>query len=234
MYSVVVPLYNEEASLPHLHAALTPVMQALEADYEIVYVDDGSTDGSRQVIRDLRASDPAVRLVGFKANAGQTAAMAAGFKAARGDVVITLDADLQNDPRDIPTLLEKLPEYDAAVGWRHKRHDSAYRLWQSRIANGVRNWVTGESIADVGCSLKAYKRECLQDLKLYEGMHRFLPTLIKMAGYTVVEVPVSHRPRERGVSKYGMWNRVFRATIDLFAVRWMKWRQFGYEIEEEL
>lgn len=234
MYSVVIPVYNEEESLPALHAALTPVMRNLDEPYEILYVDDGSTDGSRQVIRTLRESDPAVRLVGFKANAGQTAAMTAGFKAARGDVVITLDADLQNDPQDIPRLTEKLGDYDAAVGWRRKRQDSSFRLLQSRIANGVRNWVTGETIADVGCSLKAYKRECLEDLPLFEGMHRFLPTLIKMAGYTVVEVPVSHRPRERGVSKYGMWNRVFRATLDLFAVRWMKWRQFGYEVEEEL
>lgn len=233
MYSVVVPVYNEEASVPHLHAALTPVMRGLGESYEIVYVDDGSTDRSRDVIRELKASDPAVRLVGFKVNAGQTAAMTAGFRAARGDVVITIDADLQNDPADIPKLIARIPEYDAAVGWRQKRQDSAFRLLQSRIANGIRNWVTGETIADVGCSLKAYRRECLQDLQMFEGMHRFLPTLIKMAGYTVIEVPVGHRPRERGESKYGMWNRVFKATIDLLAVRWMKWRRFSYEVEEE-
>ena len=233
MYSVVVPVYNEEEALPHLHAELSPVMRALSDPYEIIYVDDGSSDRSRDVIKELAAADATVRLVGFKANAGQTAAMTAGFRAVRGDVIITLDADLQNDPRDIPKLLEQIGPYDCVIGWRHERHDSAFRLFQSRIANGVRNWVTGETVHDVGCSLKAYKRVCVQDIQLFEGMHRFLPTLIKMAGYTVTEVPVNHRAREHGISKYGMWNRVFRAALDLLAVRWMKWRQFGYEIEEE-
>ena len=160
--------------------------------------------------------------------------MWAGFREARGDIVISLDADLQNDPADIPKLLEKMPEYDAVVGWRAKRNDPPWRLIQSRIANWIRNKLSGEQIADTGCSLKAYKRECLEPLKLYKGLHRFLPTLIKMEGYAVAEVVVSHRPREHGESKYGMWNRAIPAFKDLLAVRWMKKRHIRYEIEKEV
>ena len=232
-YSVVIPVYNEEECLPIIVPAVAEVMSGLGRDYEIVLVDDGSRDGSYARMLELKQKHPQMRCLKFRKNAGQTAAMFAGFRAARGGVVITLDADLQNDPRDIPKLLEKIPEFDAVVGWRAKRNDPAWRLIQSRIANWVRNKLSGEKIADTGCSLKAYKRECLAPLKLYNGLHRFLPTLIKMVGYTVTEVVVSHRPREHGKSKYGMWNRALPALKDLLAVRWMKKRHLNYEIEEE-
>ncbi|NQT18541.1 MAG: glycosyltransferase family 2 protein [Planctomycetes bacterium] len=232
-FSVVVPVYNEEENLPILIPAVVETMEAIGRSYEVLLIDDGSTDRSYAVMLELKQSHPSLRCLKFRANAGQTAAMAAGFEQARGDVVITLDADLQNDPADIPKLLEKLDNYDAACGWRHDRQDSPWRLIQSRIANWVRNKLSGERIVDTGCSLKAYKRECLAKLKLYNGLHRFLPTLIKMEGYTVTEVKVSHHPRRHGEPKYGMWNRALPALRDLLTVRWMKKRHLNYEIEEE-
>jgi len=232
-YSIVVPVYNEEESLPILVPAVSRVMNGLGRPWELLLIDDGSTDRSYAVMLEMKQQHPQVRCIKFKANAGQTAAMAAGFEHARGEVVITLDADLQNDPEDIPKLLEKLDEYDAAVGWRHKRRDSWWKLLQSRIANAIRNKLSGETITDTGCSLKAYKREALAKLKLYDGLHRFLPTLIKMEGYKVTEVKVGHHPRKHGKSKYGMWNRAVPAFFDLLAVRWMKKRRLRYEIEKE-
>jgi len=231
--SVVIPVFNEEDNLPTLVEEVTAAMGRIGRSYEVLLVDDGSTDGSFARMVELKAAHPELRCIRFRRNAGQTAAMWAGFRLARGQVVITLDADLQNDPDDIPRLLEKIPEYDAVVGWRAGRKDSLWRLIQSRIANWIRNKLSGETITDTGCSLKAYRRECLQGLKLYRGMHRFLPTLIKMEGYTVAEVPVRHRPRIHGASKYGMWNRAIPALKDLLAVRWMKQRLVKYEIEEE-
>jgi glycosyltransferase involved in cell wall biosynthesis len=173
---------------------------------------------------------PEIRPLRLRENRGQTAAFDAGFKAARGRWVVTLDADLQNDPRDIPALLGALDEYDAAVGYRRKRRDSWLRRISSRIANAVRNRLSGDDIIDTGCSLKAFRRECLQGLRLFTGMHRFLPTLLRMEGFRVVQLPVNHRPRTRGSSKYGMWNRAFRAFADLLAVRWMRKRRLDYEI----
>jgi dolichol-phosphate mannosyltransferase len=232
-FSVVIPVYNEEENLPILIPSVAETMEAIGRSYEVLLIDDGSTDRSYEVMLGLKQNHPSLRCIKFRANAGQTAAMAAGFEQARGDVVITLDADLQNDPADIPKLLEKLDEYDAACGWRHRRQDTRWRLVQSRIANWIRNKLSGERIVDTGCSLKAYKRECLKNLKLYNGLHRFLPTLIKMEGYKVTEVKVSHHPRRHGEPKYGMWNRALPAFRDLLAVRWMKKRHLNYEIEEE-
>ena len=231
--SVVIPVYNEEENLPILIPSVVDAMQATGKSYEVLLIDDGSTDRSYATILELKKTHPQLRCIKFRANAGQTAAMGAGFARALGDVVITLDADLQNDPKDIPKLLEKLDEYDAVCGWRHKREDPRWKLVQSRIANWIRNKLSGENIVDTGCSLKAYKRECLQKLKLYNGLHRFLPTLIKMEGYKVVEVKVGHHPRRYGESKYGMLNRAIPAFFDLLAVRWMKKRHLKYEIEEE-
>jgi len=231
--SVVIPVYNEEENLGVLVPAVVGVMESLGKEYEILLIDDGSRDGSYARMLALKQTFPRLRCIKFRANAGQTAAMWAGFREARGEVVVTLDADLQNDPEDIPKLLEKIGEYDAAVGWRHKRNDPLVRIVSSRIANWVRNKLSGETIADTGCSLKAYKRECLQKLKLYRGLHRFLPTLIKMEGYTVAEVKVDHKPRIHGESKYGIRNRMIPAFIDLLAVRWMKKRHINYQIEEE-
>jgi len=232
MISVVIPAYNEVECLRPLTLEVLETMRPLGQPFEILFVDDGSRDGTRELMRQLADEFHEVHFIGFKRNCGQTSAMAAGFKHAKGDIVVTLDADLQNDPRDIPKLLEKLDKYDVACGWRQKRHDNLVRRISSRVANYVRNKLSDEQIVDVGCSLKAYKRACVENLKLFEGMHRFLPTLVKLEGYTVVEVPVNHRPRELGTSKYNIRNRIVKAFTDLLAVRWMKKRYIRYEIEE--
>jgi glycosyltransferase involved in cell wall biosynthesis len=204
----------------------------LHKTWEIIFINDGSTDGSHLLLSELRQSYPHVRVITFKRNGGQTAAFDAGFKAARGEVIITMDADLQNDPLDIPRLLEKMGDYDAACGWRHRRNDPFIKLISSRIANYVRNKLSDEEIIDVGCSLKAFKAAYVKKMKLYSGMHRFFPTLIKMEGGRVVEVKVNHRPRKHGLSKYNIRNRMVRSFMDLLAVRWMKKRRLNYEIVE--
>jgi glycosyltransferase involved in cell wall biosynthesis len=238
--SIVIPVYNEEESLPVLWSEIREALAPTGLDYEVIFVDDGSRDGSRdrsaEIIRVFRDADPRVRLIRLKANAGETAATDAGFKAARGTWVVTMDADLQNDPRDIPGLLEHLHEWDAVTGWRVNRAagDSVVRQVSSRIANRVRNAVSDETIQDSGCTFRAFRRDCLRDLVLYRGFHRFIPTLLRMRGYRVIEVPVNHRPRRFGQSKYGIGNRAFRAFVDLLVVRWMKDRFLRYEVAEDL
>jgi dolichol-phosphate mannosyltransferase len=231
--SIVVPVYNERDNLGPLLSEVTAVLEPLGRSYEILFVDDGSTDGSGRVLSDLSTSDPRVRVVSFKGNAGQTAAMDAGFRRARGEVVITLDADLQNDPADIPRLLADLEGWDAVVGVRQKRRDNLVRRVSSRVANYVRNRLSDETISDTGCSLKAYRRTALSRLVLYNGMHRFLPTLLKMEGFRVRETAVGHRPRRHGASKYGIGNRLLPSFMDLMAVRWMKRRKLRYEVKDE-
>ena len=231
--SVVVPVYNEAESLPGLEEELTSALDGLDIPYEVILVDDGSTDESPRLLGEICARRAAFRAVFFKQNAGQSAAMAAGFRRARGEVTVTLDADLQNPPADIPPLLEHLGDYDCACGWRRERSDNWLRRASSRIANSVRNWLSGETVTDIGCSLKAYRTEFLQRIRLFRGAHRFLPTLLKMEGARVVEVPVRHRPRTRGTSKYGVWNRLFRSSYDLLGVRWLKSRVLTYEVAEE-
>jgi len=233
LLSVVIPVFNEEENLQLLTTELTNVLQSINKTWEIIFINDGSTDGSIRVLRELQELFPHIRVIKFTKNCGQTAAFDAGFKAAKGEIVITMDSDLQNDPHDIPKLLNKIGEYDAACGWRHKRNDPFIKRISSRIANAVRNRLSGESIADVGCSLKAFKSNCVKSLKLYNGMHRFFPTLIKMEGGKVIEVKVNHRQREHGLSKYNIRNRILRSFIDLLAVRWMKKRRLQYEIEED-
>jgi glycosyltransferase involved in cell wall biosynthesis len=234
--SVVIPVYNEEESLPVLWPELKAVLDAERVVFEVVFVDDGSRDRSADIIRGFRDADPRVRLVRLKANAGETAATDAGLHAARGRRVVTMDADLQNDPRDIPTLLRGLDQWDAVTGWRVNRGDgdSVVRRVSSRIANRVRNWISEDIIQDSGCTFRAFRRECLRGLVLYRGFHRFIPTLLKMNGYRVLEVPVRNRPRRFGQSKYGVLNRVFVATADLLVVRWMKSRALRYEVAEDL
>ncbi len=232
--SIVAPVYNEEENLPILVSQLVDVLNPLGKSYEMIFVDDASTDRSRSVLKEMVPRVPQIRILGFKKNCGETAAGAAGLKAARGDVVITIDADLQNDPKDIPMLLGYLGEYDMVTGWRRKRDDSWVKRVTSKIANGIRNTLSGETIRDSGCTYRAYKRECLENIKLYKGMHRFMPTLVKMEGFRVIEVPIAHHPRQFGVSKYTTWNRMWRAFVDLLVVRWMKSRHIHYEIEEQI
>jgi glycosyltransferase involved in cell wall biosynthesis len=228
--SVVVPVYDERDNLEPLVEELLAVLGPLGRTFEIVLVDDGSTDGSSDVIDGLVARGVGVRGLRFRDNRGQTAAFDAGFRHARGAVVVTLDADLQNDPRDIPRLLDALDGHTAAVGYRARRRDTWFRRAQSRIANRIRNRLSGDDIIDTGCSLKAFRRDALVRIKLFTGLHRFLPTLIRMDGGSVVQIPVGHRERHAGTSKYGIWNRAFRAFVDLLAVRWMKKRALDYEV----
>ena len=232
--SLVIPVYNERESLPPLVEEIERAL--IGRRYEIVAVDDGSSDGSLDVLKALRRDHRHLHIVAFTANAGQTAAFAAGFAAARGRVVVTLDADLQNDPADIPGLVDELERTGAAAvaGYRVDRRDNGWKRLQSRIANGVRNRLNRETIRDTGCSLKAFRVEVLRGLPLFNGMHRFLPTLVRMQGGRVTEMPVHHRPRRFGTTKYGMWNRVFRALADALAVRWMQRRALRYRVREEL
>jgi glycosyltransferase involved in cell wall biosynthesis len=229
--SIVAPVFNERENLRPLVDELLAVLRAGPQRFEIVLVDDGSRDGSSELIDALSAEHPEVRGIHLKTNSGQSAAFDAGFKNAKGSIVVTIDADLQNDPHDIPALLAALPGHDAAVGFRVKRNDTPVRRWSSKIANAVRNRLSGDDIIDTGCSLKAFRAEPLREIKPWNGMHRFLPTLKRMEGGSVVEVPVGHRPRLAGASKYGVWNRLFRSSADLLAVRWMKSRHLGYEVE---
>ena len=234
--SVVIPVYNEEENLRPLWDELRGVLDSLKLSFEVVFVDDGSRDRSAEIIRGFREQDARVRLVRLKANAGETAATDAGFKAAGGRWVVTMDADLQNDPHDIPAMLGHLEQWDAVTGWRVDRGqgDSLGRRVSSRIANRVRNALSEETIQDSGCTFRAFRRECLRGLVLYRGFHRFIPTLLKMRGYRVLEVPVKNRPRRFGQSKYGVMNRVFVATADLLVVRWMKSRFLRYQVAEDL
>lgn len=233
----MIPAYNERENLAPLlgeiRTALTGTGKALS--YEVIVVDDGSTDGTFDALKSLRETHPELHIIAFERNAGQTAAFAAGFRAARAPVVITLDADLQNDPADIPKLLEAMRKTGATAvaGYRAERRDTPWKRLQSRIANGIRNRLNGEVIRDTGCSLKAFQTDAVRALPLFAGMHRFLPTLIKMQGGTVTEVAVGHRPRRHGVTKYGMWNRVLRSLIDAVAVRWMQSRTLRYRVREE-
>ena len=234
--SVVIPVYNEDESLPLLWPELRSVLDGLGLAYEVVFIDDGSRDRSAEIIRGFREADPRVRLVRLKANAGETAATDAGFKSVRGRIVVTMDADLQNDPHDIPALIGHLDRWDVVTGWRVDRAtgDTWIRRVSSRVANRVRNAVTSESIQDSGCTFRAFRRECLRGLALYRGFHRFIPTLLRMRGYRVLEVPVANRPRRFGASKYGVMNRMFVATADLLVVRWMGNRFLRYEVAEDL
>jgi len=226
--SVVVPLFNEEENVPILQAELTAALVGL--DYEIIFVDDGSTD---QTVGRI-ALDPRIRLVRFERNAGQSAAMYAGLHAARGDIAVLIDGDLQNDPADIPKLLAGIERgADLVCGYRAERKDTVVKRITSRVANFVRSRFTKDGVRDTGCTLKAMKRECIAALLPFKGMHRFIPALVKGAGYQLVEIPVNHRPRKFGLSKYGLGNRALRATIDMFGVRWLLSRRLNYKVRGE-
>ena len=224
--SIVIPLYNEEDNVVEMQRQVAEIFEG--QDYELVLVDDGSSDQTiSRVIRGDR-----VQLLCFEKNAGQSAAMHAGVNAARGEVIATLDGDLQNDPADIPAMIEKLNEgFDLVCGYRAKRKDTAFKRFQSRLANAVRSRFVGDGVRDTGCTLKVMRRECRESLVLFNGMHRFIPALIRNSGFRVTEMPVNHRPRIHGVSKYGFGNRALRATMDMFGVRWLNSRRAAYRVK---
>jgi len=225
--SVIVPLFNEEENISILQSELRAALDGL--DYEIVFVDDGSVDCTVERIE----TAPNVRLIRFEKNTGQSAAIYAGLQAARGATAVLIDGDLQNDPADIPRLLAEIARgADLVCGYRIKRQDTVVKRLTSWIANAVRSRFTKDGVRDTGCTLKAIRRECVSALVPFKGMHRFIPALIKGAGYRLVEIPVSHRPRRFGQSKYGLGNRALRATIDMFGVRWLLSRRLNYKIRD--
>ena len=231
--SIVLPVHNEVDSLVALWRELASVLDATGRSAEVLFVDDGSTDGSTTLLRQIRDDDRRVRLVRLSVNSGLSAAFAAGFAHARGRIVVTMDADLQSDPADIPALLSALEGADAACGWRRLRHDPWIKRVSSRIANGVRARVLADQVNDGACSLRAIRRECLVALPPFHGFHRFIPTLLRQAGYIVAEVPVHHRPRRFGASHYGVRNRAWPAFVDMLGVRWLRSRRLHYEATEE-
>jgi glycosyltransferase involved in cell wall biosynthesis len=230
--SLVIPAYNEQENVPVLLERVGAALEKIEAPFEVLIVDDGSTDQTPALLAEGMKRYPWLRVLRMAQNRGQSAAFDAGFKAARGHIIATIDADLQNDPAEIPRLLGMMDGYDMITGWRQKRNDTFGRRVQTKIANAVRNRISGETIHDSASSLKLYRRECLAGMQLYNGMHRFMPTLVKIRGGRVLETPVSHSPRHAGTAKYGLRNRAFRALVDLFAVRWMKQRWLRYEVME--
>ncbi|HXE43083.1 MAG TPA: glycosyltransferase family 2 protein [Candidatus Baltobacteraceae bacterium] len=235
--SFVIPCHNEAGNLRPLIAAIQEAMKSSGEQYEIFFTDDFSSDNSWQLLKELAMNDSRIRAQKFAYNCGQSAALWAGMKSARGKFIVTLDADLQNDPQDAPKLLAALKNFDCACGTRveaRAQGDNFVRIASSRIANWVRNKLSGENITDAGCCYRAFKRECVEDLKFFKGMHRFLPTLFKIEGFTVTEVPIGHNPRASGQTHYGVWNRLFASFYDLLAVRWMKKRMFKYKIAEKI
>jgi len=235
--SLVIPCYNEQDSLRALITAIRAAVDPLKLPYEVVITDDCSKDKSWEILKELAAADRRIRPQRFAFNCGESAASWAGMKAARGRYIVTVDADLQNDPKDLPAFLQALEKFDCVCGTRvatRGEGDNFVRIASSRIANWVRNKLSGEQISDAGCTYRAFKRDCIANLKFFKGMHRFLPTLIKMEGFSVTEITVSNNPRFAGQSHYGVWNRLFASFYDLLAVRWMKRRMFRYEIAEKI
>ena len=235
--SVVLPCHNEQDNLQPLVDAIRKALDPLPRSYEIVITDDRSSDGSWALLQKLAAADARIRAQRFEKQCGQSAALWAGMRAAHGRIIVTLDADLQNDPADLPKLLAGLDKADCVCGSRVEargKGDSWVRVASSRIANGIRNKLSGETITDAGCCYRAFNRECIAEVKFFNGGHRFLPTLIKMEGYTVTEVAISHHPRAAGQAHYGVWNRLFKSFYDLLAVRWMKKRFLKFKVVDRV
>ena len=235
--SVVAPCHNEAENLGPFVAAIRAALDPLKISYEIVITDDRSSDRSWEILSELGAKDSRVRAVRLAKNSGQSAAVWAAIKTATGKYIATLDADLQNDPADLPHFLEAIKNSDCVCGNRktnRAKGDSVIRQLSSKIANGIRNWMTQETVGDSACGYRMFRRECVADLKFFKGMHRFMPTLIKIEGYRMTEIPVRHHARVAGVSHYGVWNRAFAALYDLFAVRWMQKRMFRFQVAERI
>ncbi len=221
--SVVMPVYNEQDNLGPLLGELFPILDALGKSFEVICVDDASTDQSHSVLEALQTRYDGLRILRHRLNCGESAAGATGFIHARGDIVVTIDADQQNDPADIPRLLAVMENADAVCGVRKQREDDWVKRISSRIANGFRNWITRDTISDAGCTFRALRKDALREIPTFNGMHRFLPTLMRLQGFTVKEIVVNHRPRTRGESKYGVGNRLFRGLVDCFVIKW--WRR---------
>lgn len=220
--SIVIPVYNEAGSIESLYAELTTVLKKLKKSYEIIFVDDGSNDSSFKILEELHKKDRAVQVINLRRNFGQSAAFSAGFDASSGEIIVTLDADLQNDPEDIPRLIEKIEEgYELVVGWRVNRKDDFFtRILPSKVANKIISLVVGTNLHDYGCSLKAVRNEVIKNIKLYGEMHRFIPALASWMGVTMCEVPVNHEPRKTGKSKYGLI-RIIKVALDLITVKFL-------------
>lgn len=231
MYSVVIPLKNEEDNIIDLVNELEPVMEGLKKPWELICVDDGSTDKTLEILKNLAKQKSYLRIISFTKNYGQSSGFDAGFKAAKGDFVITLDGDRQNDPKDIPKLLALAAECDLVCGHRWNRKDPLSKKIISWFANKIRGKICSDHVKDTGCSLKVYRTQCLRQIKMYQGMHRFLPALFEIEGFRVKEVPVNHRERTKGVTKYNIFNRSFNTIVDMWAVRWMRNRKLKYQIE---
>lgn len=226
--SFVVPVYNEEENIPPLVDELLAAGGKFDVPFEILFIDDGSVDGTLSAIELLAAESPEIRYLSFARNRGQSAALSAGFQNATGDVIVTLDGDLQNDPSDLPAMLALYGEYDMVTGWRHNRRDPVSKRVGSWIGNTFRNRLTGETIRDTGCSLKVMRASMVKRIKMFRGLHRFLPTLMRMEGARVIEVKVNHRPRQRGKSKYSNLRRGIEGFHDVLAVRWMIRRNLNF------
>lgn len=224
--SVVIPVYNEEENLEPLLDELFPVLRKIGSAFEVICVDDASIDNSFAVLQNLKQKYLELRMVQHRLNCGESAAEATGFVHAHGEWIVTMDADQQNDPADIPALLEATGNADVVCGVRQTREDDWVKRISSRVANGFRNWITRDVIADAGCTFRAIRRDALREIPVFNGMHRFLPTLLRLQGFEVVEIPVNHRPRTRGESKYGIGNRMFRGLVDCFAILWFRKRCF--------
>ncbi len=233
-YSIVIPIKNEEDNIKELIEEIEPVMKGLAQKWELICIDDGSTDRSLLILQDLSKQKPFLRILSFTRNFGQSAAFAAGFKAAKGEMIITLDGDRQNDPADIPKLTAAIADCDLVVGWRVHRKDTFQKKMISKLSNAIRSRLCADGIHDTGCSLKVYRKEAVAQIKMYRGMHRFLPALFKIEGFRVKEIPVNHRERSRGVTKYHFFNRSLGPIIDMFVVRWMRHRKLTHQIREEI
>jgi dolichol-phosphate mannosyltransferase len=232
--SLVIPCFNEQENVEVLLTRVNGALSVLGKPFEVILVDDGSTDNTPQLLKEGMAKYPWLRVLRMAKNGGQSAAFEAGFETARGQIIATIDADLQNDPEEIPRLIPMLEEknVDMITGWRKDRQDTKFRRWQSRQANKIRNWVTEETVVDSASSLKVYRAHAVKGLKLFRGAHRYFPTLVKMRGYTVFETPVKHSARYAGTAKYGFGNRAFVGIYDLIGVRWMKKRYLRYDASE--
>jgi dolichol-phosphate mannosyltransferase len=232
-YSIVIPLKDEEGNIKPLIQEIEPVMHSLNEPWELICIDDGSTDQTLPLLQEMSKDKPFLKTIAFDRNYGQSSAFDAGFQSARGEFVITLDGDRQNDPTDIPAMVKLAKDYDLVCGIRKKRKDNWLKRTTSICANAVRSRFCHDGVKDTGCSLKVYRKSCLTKIKMYHGMHRFLPALFQIEGFRVGQIPVNHRERDQGTTKYNFLNRSFNTVFDMFAVRWMRKRHLNYKTKSE-